>query len=186
VDGAVPVVLAAVLHCAWHLDLIAEEADGGLIPKRAELAEDAVSEEVLKAIDEVRWDPLTDSKSLQVRATPRSAFAHQALVDWSHALQGRLDECWAVVGDVFGDARFGFRLRSASTPLAGSSRAQNGASLPYVPKLARLTNATTQLIRLLTAPLYGDRPEVGVRELVQNALDAVRERQHWPTIAPRS
>ena len=45
----------------------------------------------------------------------------------------------------------------------------------YVPDEIRLTIAENDLIRLLIESLYGDTPEIGVRELVQNAVDAVRE-----------
>ena len=34
------------------------------------------------------------------------------------------------------------------------------------------------MIKLLIEPLYGDKPEIGVRELLQNSLDATRERLH--------
>jgi molecular chaperone HtpG len=101
----------------------------------------------------------------------------------ARVLQARLDECWAFVGDVYGDGHFGLKLRTVSTPLADPARARLDRSLPYVPQLARLTTASAELIRLLTGPLYGDRPEVGIRELLQNALDAVRERAHWPPAA---
>jgi Histidine kinase-, DNA gyrase B-, and HSP90-like ATPase len=47
--------------------------------------------------------------------------------------------------------------------------------VPYVPVDASFSTAEADLLKLLVAPLYGDRPEIGVRELVQNAIDAVRE-----------
>jgi Molecular chaperone, HSP90 family len=184
VDGALPVVLAAALRCAGHLDRYAEASDAGLAPKRAGLAPDAESVPALSAIDEIRHDPLTDTQAVQVLASPASAFAYQAVLGWTRELQARLDECWAVIGEVYGTDRFGLRLRTASTPLADPARSRFDRTLPFVPQLARITTDSTELIRLLTAPLYGDRPEVGVRELLQNALDAVRERAHWPPATP--
>ena len=36
-----------------------------------------------------------------------------------------------------------------------------------------------ELLKLLISPLYGDRPEFGIRELLQNAVDACRELQDY-------
>ena len=47
--------------------------------------------------------------------------------------------------------------------------------MPYVPRPARLKSGE-DLFRLIVSELYGDHPEVGGRELLQNAVDAVRER----------
>jgi len=50
--------------------------------------------------------------------------------------------------------------------------------LPYVPERTGFS-ADPKLLSLLVAPLYGDYPGVGVRELMQNAVDAVRELDTW-------
>lgn len=85
-----------------------------------------------------------------------------------------MDESWAVLGEVYGpkdDLRgFGIRLRRIR------SNIQDGAAFArtvnYVPSHAALQTAGVDLLKLLITPLYGDRPEVGVRELLQNAVDA--------------
>jgi len=40
-------------------------------------------------------------------------------------------------------------------------------------------DATADLLKILIKPLYGNRPEIGVRELLQNAIDAVQELRQW-------
>ncbi len=50
--------------------------------------------------------------------------------------------------------------------------------LPYVPSRTGFT-ADPNLLSLLVEPLYGREPSVGVRELMQNAVDAVRELDVW-------
>jgi molecular chaperone HtpG len=180
VEGAKPLLLAAALRCAMHLDRFASVSGDVLRPKPAELAADADDEPTLRSLTELRYDRLTDARVLQIDAHPESAFAYQEVLAWTRELQSRLDECWAVVGYVYGDGHFGLKLRTASTPLADPARARFDKSLPFIPQLARLRTASAELIRLLTSPLYGEKPEVGVRELLQNALDAVRERAHWP------
>ncbi|HEY9825937.1 MAG TPA: ATP-binding protein, partial [Stenomitos sp.] len=46
----------------------------------------------------------------------------------------------------------------------------------YLPREFKFKTASAELMDLLAAPLYGNSPEIGVRELVQNAVDACRER----------
>ena len=52
------------------------------------------------------------------------------------------------------------------------------ARLPYVPEKAGFA-ADPHLLGLLVEPLYGDSPQTGIRELLQNGVDAVRERLHF-------
>lgn len=51
------------------------------------------------------------------------------------------------------------------------------ASVDYVPGRFAFEAAGTGLLKKLVGPLYGDAPEVGIRELIQNAVDAVNERR---------
>src|SRR5947207_230563 len=55
----------------------------------------------------------------------------------------------------------------------------------YIPAKASFQAAGPELLKLLIRPLYGDDPDVGIRELMQNAVDACRERddilKHLPT-----
>jgi hypothetical protein len=89
------------------------------------------------SIVEIRYDPLTDARALQVHASPDSAFAYQAVLEWTRALQARLDECWAVVGDVYGDGRFELKLRTASTNVVAHAVVDPGAK-PRPDALSRI------------------------------------------------
>lgn len=51
-----------------------------------------------------------------------------------------------------------------------------GKRLPYVPTQINPT-VDSKLLSLLVDPLYEKRPECGIRELIQNAIDAVLERE---------
>ncbi|MEI6848051.1 MAG: hypothetical protein WCK32_08505 [Chlorobiaceae bacterium] len=50
--------------------------------------------------------------------------------------------------------------------------------LPYVPERTGFT-VDPNLLTVLVEPLYGTQPSIGVRELMQNAVDAVRELEIW-------
>ncbi len=50
--------------------------------------------------------------------------------------------------------------------------------LRYVPEKTGFS-ADPRIITLLVEPLYGNYPGVGIRELIQNSTDAVRELRYW-------
>jgi molecular chaperone HtpG len=55
--------------------------------------------------------------------------------------------------------------------------------LPYIPRGAAL-RSDDDLFRLFMSDLYGDHPAVAGRELLQNAVDAVRERRRLSGLGP--
>ena len=52
-------------------------------------------------------------------------------------------------------------------------------SVPYIPAAAAFDSSGADLLKLLIQPLYGEKPEIGIRELVQNAVDACRELEDY-------
>jgi hypothetical protein len=48
-----------------------------------------------------------------------------------------------------------------------------------IPEKIAFEAANADLLKLLVAPLYGNDPSIGVRELIQNAIDAVREYEDY-------
>ena len=96
-------------------------------------------------------------------------------------LQSELDRSTAVLDEVYGNiANIGLdKLKLAISRIHSNltTRAfQDG--LPYVPEKAGFS-ADPRIITLLVEPLYGNYPGVGIRELIQNSTDAVRERRYW-------
>jgi molecular chaperone HtpG len=95
-------------------------------------------------------------------------------------MQDEIDAAWAVLGEVYG--RFGplgglgLTLRRVRSDLDDPKFAQ---SVPYVPAEVAFDSAGTELLKLLIQPLYGDHPEIGIRELLQNAVDACRELEDY-------
>jgi hypothetical protein len=91
-------------------------------------------------------------------------------------IQRELDSCWAVLGEVYGRFpplnQLSIKIRRIRSDIREWSTIQD---LPYVPFKASLESARADLLKLLIEPLYGDHPGIGIRELIQNAIDAVRE-----------
>ena len=109
-----------------------------------------------------------------------TGFSDESLVWLAGAghIQRELDTTWAVFGEIYGrfDTMNGFgltirRIRSTLDDLPALSK-----RLTYLPVHARFRSSDTELLRLLVGPLYGNDLTIGVRELIQNAVDACRER----------
>jgi molecular chaperone HtpG len=92
-------------------------------------------------------------------------------------LQIELDTCWAVLGEVYGRhstlSNLQLSLRRVRSNLDDLSTFSK--SIDFVPVKAAF-GADPEIAKLLVGPLYGDNPLFGVRELVQNAVDACLER----------
>jgi hypothetical protein len=93
-------------------------------------------------------------------------------------LQAELDLSWAVLGEVYGRNE---KLRQLTLVLRRVKSNLDKvpaylATLGYYPVRAAFGAAGAELLSLLVSPLYGDNPNFGVRELLQNAIDACRER----------
>ena len=178
-----PVFLMALLRVADYLDLYAERAPIGLQAVRRIRSTFSIHEwEAHQAIKEIRYDSDSDPERIDVIAVPQSGFAHQRIVNWVTGIQSELDQSWAVLGQIFGRhsrlQKLKLRLRRVATPLANADFARSH-NRPYRPPLGKLTLDPDALIRLMIKPLYGDRPEIAVRELVQNSVDAVRLRDAY-------
>ena len=91
-------------------------------------------------------------------------------------IQKEIDASWSVLGEVYGRFpplnRLNLKIRRIKSDIRQPSII---SQLPFVPHKASLESARADLLKLLIEPLYGDHPGVGIRELIQNALDAVRE-----------
>lgn len=126
-----------------------------------------------------------DPEAVFIHAQPKDVETYFKLQSWCRGIQKELDVSWAVLGEVYG--RFaplnelGLVIRRVRSTL--DDEARFAAGVDYLPRKARFRAADADLLKLLIGPLYGNRPEVGIRELMQNAVDAVREmEQHLKAV----
>jgi hypothetical protein len=130
----------------------------------------------------VQWPYEEDDESVYVHAQPKSARSFVAMTQLLSGLQNELDTTCAVLGEVFshqGTLRsLQLGVRRVRSNLDDPTKFMEDSRPGYLPVLVRFDAAGSDLLKLLIRPLYGDRPEIGVRELLQNALDAVHERKH--------
>ena len=127
-----------------------------------------------------------DPELVVVNAEPPDVAVLLRLREWIDGIQAELDTSWAVLGETYG--RFeGLNRLGLSLCRVGSNIDDGnfGARLGYVPHHVKFGVAEADLLSLMVRPLYGNKPKVGIREMIQNSIDAVRElrvygQQHQP------
>jgi molecular chaperone HtpG len=126
----------------------------------------------------------TDPEALTIIASPKDAQSFLRLSSWLKDIQQELDKSWAVIGEIYGLQghnnlnKFGIKIRRVKSNLDDIKQFEK--SIDYIPKKIGFDTAGNELLKLLVGPLYGGDVKVGVRELLQNAVDAVRECEDLP------
>jgi hypothetical protein len=176
--GVHPIFLIVLLRVADFLQLQAGRApEGTLKVHRIHSPYSVVEWKVHLAVRDMR-EHEEDPEAVYVRANPDDVDTYLRLKDWLDNLQDEIDASWAVLGEVYarqsqGMERLGIRVRRIYSNLDQEKAFAN--TVNYLPSRIAFSTAGADLLKLLIGPLYGDRPEIGVRELLQNAVDAVRE-----------
>ena len=118
-----------------------------------------------------------DPAALDIKAIPTDVQTFLRLQDLLGCLQKELDLSWAVLGEVYGRhqrlGRLALELRRVRSNLDDLN--SFATSVSYIPERARFESVDADLLSLLVEPLYGKNVNIGVRELIQNAVDACRE-----------
>lgn len=119
-----------------------------------------------------------DPEALYVHAYPKDVHIFLKLEALFKDIQRELDESWATIGEVYGRhadlVGLGLTVRRIRSNL--EQRDKFAATVTYIPINAGFISSGTDLLKLLVGPLYNYDPKVGIRELLQNAIDACRER----------
>jgi hypothetical protein len=125
------------------------------------------------------WDSHDDPEVTQFDVEPEHGLrTHLQLRGLLAGLQREMDHSAAMLSETYGSQREANlqRLRLSKT------RAYHNLDhndllerLPYVARDVKFTTASAAVLDLLVRPLYGNNPNVGIRETLQNAVDAVRE-----------
>ena len=103
------------------------------------------------------------------------------LADLLDGLQAEMDHATAVLDEAYGRyTELGLHQLNLATRRVYSNLHSPAFldSLPYVPERTGFA-VDPNLLTLLVEPLYGKEPGVGVRELMQNAVDGVCELHAW-------
>jgi hypothetical protein len=121
----------------------------------------------------------SDDETLVVEAAPENSFMFISLTRLFRDIQTEIDISWAVIGEIYGKDIEGKKPKIKYRRIKSNLDDKRGAfvkNLTYIPEEIKFTT-DIELLKLLAAPLYGNSPTYGVRELLQNSVDACRERK---------
>lgn len=119
-----------------------------------------------------------DPEAYFIDAAPTDVKTYLKLITLFSNIQRELDESWATIGEVYGRrgelCALGLTMRRIRSSL--DEQENFSRSVKYIPIKAGFNSSGPDLLELLVGPLYNYQPEIGIRELIQNAVDACRER----------
>lgn len=119
------------------------------------------------------WDP--DHIRRYIFADPTSTRDFVQIEKWLKTVQNELDLCWSVIVEMYGSEKYRLSIHRIDSNIL-EDHVREEYSNHFLIKEAKLS-ANPELLKLLIAPLYGDDPSYGVREMLQNAVDACNERR---------
>ena len=127
------------------------------------------------AVDGVDLKYQDDPERVFVSASPKDSSMYLKLRQLIKAIQYEFDISWAVLGELYGGVkeRPEIKYRRITSNLEENSFT---SSQEYVTDNFSF-KANDEIVKLLIAPLYGDDLKYGVRELLQNSVDACKERE---------
>lgn len=122
-----------------------------------------------------------DREALAVKAKPDDVTTYLRLKTLLGNIQKELDETWATWGEVYSRdeklKNLGILYRRIRSNMDDVK--EFGKSVNYIPTHAKFRASDGELLKLLVGPLYSDKPQYGVRELIQNAVDACLEYDNY-------
>lgn len=117
-----------------------------------------------------------DSEKIYADCSPKDSEQFIKIKNLLNDIQNELDKSWAVLGEIYGfipTNKPSLKFRRITSNLDNKKFIKQ---LAYVPEKITF-KVDNNLSKLLVAPLYGDNPTFGVRELLQNAIDSCLERK---------
>lgn len=178
VQGSHAIFLMVLLRIADYLQIDKTRTSKVLIKLRTFSSPYSLQEHYAHlSIDHVHFEYHSDPERVFVECSPKDSSMFLKLDSLIKDIQKELDMSWAVLGELYGKEkelkRPGLKYRRIKSNLENRE---------YVNKLNFIADsfsfkANDEITKLLIAPLYGDDPTYGVRELLQNAIDACHERE---------
>jgi len=119
-----------------------------------------------------RWD--FAKKKLNIHATPKNSDDFLGVEKWMKNIQAELDTSWSVILEHYAGEYY-LSIHRVTSNIFDQNARKNFDTL-FLTKMAEL-KVNPELLKLMVEPLYRSNPSYGVRELIQNAVDACNERK---------
>lgn len=180
--GVHTVFLMGLLRIADILQIHSERAPWQLFELKKFHSPISHSEwEMHQAIIDINWSEFPET--IFIHAEPKNARTFLKIEELLKKIQKEIDDSWNALGEAYyydpEMKKLGFSIRRICSNLDDRVAFAKRPDINYIPYKATFESADADLLKLLVKPLYGDRPEIGIRELTQNAVDAVLECQEY-------
>lgn len=120
-----------------------------------------------------RWVKMKEI--LEIHSNPKNTIQFTNVEKWLKNVQHEIDYCWAVLGEHYGvEKKWLLSIRRISSNITDPNTREIFEKL-FLTKPAILS-VNPDILKLLIGPLYNENPSCGLRELIQNAVDACLER----------
>lgn len=116
-----------------------------------------------------------ENQKIVIQATPENGYCFSKVTKWINSVQQELDVCWAIISEFYNVNEIKLSIRRVDCNVSKDKVIEKAKKTFYPDEVHFEVNP--DILKLLIQPLYGDDPSYGVRELVQNAVDACRERE---------
>ncbi|UDQ76386.1 ATP-binding protein [Pectobacterium brasiliense] len=121
-----------------------------------------------------------DPEALFINAEPSSPIIYKALKNLFSDIQNELDQTWSILGEIYGRyeglKKLNINIRRIRSSLDDERKYIAEKAPSFIPNPVRFRTSDAEMMSLLISPLYGNNPAIGVRELMQNSIDACNER----------
>ena len=123
----------------------------------------------------IRGEPFMDAqrKSVSITANPDCSSTYEEVENLLHDIQRELDSCWAVLVEKYA-YDYELSIHRVTSNLDDEKKVAAFNNRFLTRRAAMSVNQ--DIVKLLIEPLYDGDPRYGVRELIQNAVDACNER----------
>lgn len=127
------------------------------------------------AVKSVQYSGLDDGELLLVEAYPNTCSIYLRLQKLISDIQLELDISWATLGEIYGKDDEQYRPEIQFRRI--TSNIDEDTFKIHQNYVAEKFNFDTDpdIVKMLIAPLYGNKPRFGIRELIQNSVDACNE-----------
>lgn len=178
-DGALVHYSMGLLRVADYLQLQSGRATPLLLHLREPQSPMSVAEwEKHQAVSDISWDN-KDPHAVRVRVThAHNLRIHLQLKELLASLQSELDVTSAVLSETYGASDLAPLQMVLQRVRSNLDEPALHRELSFVPVKTQIRSAE-DLFRLVVGDLYGNEPAVAGRELLQNAVDAIRELAAW-------
>lgn len=169
--------LMAILRISDYIQVQSERALSTLLSVKE--LKSPISKQEWKAHFAVR-DVTTnhkDPEAIFINTAPKDVNVFLKLEYLFKDIQKELDHSWATLGEVYGRlgkfSKLGLTLRRVRSNI--DDKKTFAKTVQYIPMKAGFDTSGPDLLKLLVGPLYDYKCATGVRELIQNSVDACRE-----------